>query len=411
VNNHLRFYMEKNLDMDTSMDTPGYKLFDYTGCFVEQTEITGCSYATDENGAVFHRQAVEYMKYKYGISYVEKMIGEVQTAKENGLFTKDFSAERNENHGKIEEAEREGIETGEVDENGNPIKKEVEIDNPADSMNQTRAKGILLFVTEPEEVISSQCVNLSLYVSHNKPETRGSGLAARDKVSFAEDLLFDVYILEKCGNYRNPKKTGALQYQAEYILAGKNHDTDNLKAVVHRLLFLREVSNCVYLFSDAAKVTEAAGLATSICSAAGVPALIEPVKLTLLFAWGYAEAIYDVKQLLAGGRVPLMKTAATWHYSLSGMLAAEAEQVAEDCVELPTGGLTYEEYLRLFLAVSQKDNKIYRMMDVAEMDVRKNSGFKEFHMSNCVDLLVMEACVGSRYGYYRQLKRTYRYVS
>lgn len=406
VNRHLRYYMDKNLDKDVS----GYRLFDFTKCFSESTEILAASYATDDRGKVFQRQAVEYMKHKYGLAYVEKLKKELETAQKEQLFTKDFSAQRNENHGKIEEAEREGIETDELDENGNPIRKEVDIDNPADSMNQTRAKGILLFVTEEEDVISAQSADLSGCVSYNKPGTQGVGLDGRDRVSMAEELLFDAYILEKCGTYRNPKKTGQLQYQAEYILAGKDNDTDNLKAVVHRLLLLREVSNCVYLFSDAAKVSEAAGLATSICSAAGAPVLIEPVKLTLLFAWAYAEAIYDVKQLLAGGKVPLIKTSATWHYSLSGMLMAEAEQVAEQNLELPAGALGYEEYLRLFLATEQKEKKIYRMMDVAEMDVRKNSGFRGFKMSNCVDFLVMEVTVGSKYGYYRQLKRTYSYV-
>lgn len=404
--NHLRFYLEKNLDKDTS----GYKLFDYTGCFAGKTKIKECAYATDENGSVFRRQAVEYIKHKYGISYVERMKKELQNAQKNELFTKDFSAQRNENHGKIEEAEKNGIETGELDEDGNPIKREVDIENPADSMNQVRSKGILLFVTEAEDAISSQSVNLSEYVSHNKPKTEGCGLKGREDISVTEELLFDAYILEKCGTYRTPKKTGLLQYQTEYILAGKNHDMENLKAVVHRLLLLREVSNCIYLFSDAAKVSEAAGLASSICTAAGVPVLIEPVKLTLLFAWAYAEAIYDVKQLLAGGNIPLIKTSATWHYSLSGMLAAEAEQVAEENLEISSGGLTYEEYLRLFLATSSKNNKTYRMMDIAEMDIRKTSRYKAFRWSNCVDLLVMEVTVGSRYGYERKLKRTYSYI-
>lgn len=406
VNRHLRYYMEKNLDKDTS----GYKVFDFTGCFVEYTNIAACSYATDENGAVFHRQAVEYMKHKYGISYIEKLRRELETADKESLFTKDYSAQRNENHEKIETAEKEGIETEEVDEDGNPIRKEVDINNPADSMNQTRAKGILLFVTEKEDVISSQSADLSECVSHNKPGTKGEGLVGRDEVSLAEEMLFDAYILEKCGTYRNPKNTGQLQYQAEYILAGKDNDMDNLKAVVHRLLLFREVSNCVYLFSDAAKVSEAASLATSICSAAGAPVLIEPVKLTLLFAWAYAEAIYDVKQLLAGGKVPLIKTAASWHYSLSGMLSAETDQVSEESSQISVKGLSYEEHLRLFLAAEQKTQKIYRMMDVAEMDVRKNSGFRDFRIKNCVDLLVLEAAVGSRYGYYKELKRTYSYV-
>lgn len=406
VNRHLRYYMEQNSDKDNN----GHRLFDFTKCFVEQTEITGCSYATDGQGEVFERQAIEYMKHRYGLSYVEKLQRELQKAEEKELFTKDFSAERKENHGKIEEAEREGIETGESDENGDPVKKEIDIDNPADDMNVTRAKGILLFVTESDDVISAQSMDLSETVSQEDPRTKGFGDNEREAVSAAEHLLFDAYVLEKCGTYREPKKTGQLQYQAEYVLAGKDNDTDNLKAVVHRLLLLREVSNCIYLFSDGAKVAEAAALATSICSAAGAMVLIEPVKLTLLFAWGYAEAIYDVKQLLAGGSVPLVKTGATWHYSLSGMLAAEAEQVAAESVSLPADGLSYEEYLRLLLAMEGRQKKVYRMMDIAQMDVRKNSGFEGFCLSNCVDLLVMEATVGSRYGYYKELKRKYSYI-
>ena len=405
VNRHLTYYMKENLDKDTG----GRRLFNYTKCFPEQTEITGCRYATDERGAVFEQQAIEYMKYKYGISYMERMKKELEQAQEHHIFNRDFSAEREENHREIEEAEREGVETGELDENGDPIRKPVDVDNPADAMNQTRAKGILVLVTDSEDEISVQSVDIKDTVSYENPKTKGYGEIERAEVSFAERLWFDAFVLDKCGTYISPKKNGQLQYQAEYVLAGKECDMDNLKAVVQRLLVFREVSNCIYLFSDAAKVGEAAALATSICSAAGAMALIEPVKCTLLFAWGYAEAIYDVKQLLAGGSVPVIKTAETWHYSLSGMLGAEAEKVSKETVVTVKEGLSYEEYLRLFLATEEREKKVYRMMDIAQMDVRKNSGFKEFHLSNCVDLLVMEAVVGSKYGYYKELKRQYSY--
>ena len=405
VNRHLAYYMEENLDEDTK----GWRLFNYAKCFPEQTEITGCRYATDEQGKVFERQAIEYMKHKYGVSYIEKVKKELEKAQEKKVFNTDFSAEREENHRKIEEAEKEGVETGELDEKGNPIRKLVDIDNPADAVNQTRAKGILVFVIDREDKISAQCVDLKDTVSYEKPETKGFGEYEKADVSFMETLWFDAFILEKCGTYISPKEKGQLQYQAEYILAGKECDMDNLKDVVQRLLVFREVSNCIYLFSDAAKVGEAAALATSICSAVGAMTLIEPVKWTLLFAWAYAEAIYDVKQLLAGGNVPVIKTAKTWHYSLSGMLAAETEQVSKETVSSVKEGLSYEEYLRLFLATEKRDKKVYRMMDIAQMDVRKNSGFKEFHLSHCVDLLVMEAVVGSKYGYYKELKRQYSY--
>lgn len=406
VNRHFRYYMEQNLDKKRK----GFKVFDFTKCLVEQTEITGCTYATDDRGAVFERQAVEYMKHRYGIAYVEKLQRELKTAQEKELFTKDFSAQRSENHGKIEKAEKEGMETGELDENGDPIRKKVEIDNPADAMNITRAKGILLFVTDENDEISGRSVDLSETVTKQQPKTKGFGEVERDVVSLAERLLFDAYILEKCGTYRNPKRTGQLQYQTEYILAGKESDIDNLKEVVERLLLFREVSNCVYLLSDGAKVAEALTLATSICGAVGAMPLVEPVKYTLLFAWAYAEAIYDVRQLLAGGGIPLVKSAATWHYSLSGMLTAETEQIDLQEVSIPGQNLSYEEYLRLFLAVEGREKKVYRLMDIVQMDVRKNSGFQEFYLSNCVDLLVMEATVGSKYGYYKELKRKYSYI-
>ncbi len=406
VNRHFRYYMEENLDRETS----GFGVFDFTKCRVDQTQITGCSYATDQEGAVFERQAVEYMKHRYGIAYVEKLQRELMVAQEKGLFTRDFSAQREENHGKIETAEREGIETGELDENGTPIRKMIDIDNPADAVNVTRSKGILWLVTGAEDVLSGQCVNQSETVSRQRPKTKGFGDVKRDTVSVAERLLFDAYVLEKCGTYLEPKKTGQLQYQAEYVLAGKESDIENLKEVAERLLLLREVSNCIYILSDGAKVAEASALSATICGAVGAITLVEAVKYTLLFAWAYAESVYDVRQLLAGKRIPLVKDATTWHSSLSGMLTVSAEQISSQEVSGPAKGLSYEEYLRLFLAVEGREKKVYRMMDIVQMDVRKNSGFDGFYLSNCVDLLIMEATVTSKYGYFKEVKRKYCYI-
>lgn len=411
---HFQFYMEENLTGSS-----------FTGTFLEQARIGELSYATDEKGEVFERQAVAYMKQKYGLSYVERLKRELENAEEKEFFTKDISRERESNQSIIDKAREEGIETGEVDENGNSIKKELDLDNPADQVNGNRAKGILLLVMDSEQQLSELSENrtdLTRTVSYRNPDTKGVGIADRDKITLGERLLFNAYITEKCGNYLNPKKTGQLQYQVEYILGGKNNDIDNLKWVVNRLLFLREVSNVAYLFSDGAKVAEAAALATSICTAAGAPVLIEPVKISLLFAWAYAEAVYDVRLLLAGKTVPLIKTAESWHFSLQGMLnmAGESVERAGGLVEMSdkkgqslsgqVGDMDYEEYLKLLLAVSSKNEKVIRMMDIAEMDVRKESGHFGFCMENCVDYAKLEACVGSKYGYFKELFRIYYYV-
>lgn len=395
MENHLKFYMKENLK-DSS----------FTRTFLEQARVTDCSYATDDNGQVFERQAVAYMKHKYGLSYARKLKKELEKAEEKELFTRDIASQRQSNQSIIDRAKEEGIDTGEVDEDGNPIKKEVELDNPADSVNGYRSKGILLLVMDSEQQLSENMADLEKCVSYRNPGKKGIGIADRDGIDTMDKLLFDAYIMEKCGNYLEPKETGQLQYQAEYILGGKNNDVDNLKWVVNRLLFLREAGNVAYLFSDGTKIAEAAALASSICTAAGIPALIEPVKISLLFAWAYAEAVYDVRMLLAGKNVPLIKTSQSWHFSLQGMLNMTDESIESEKTE----GLDYKEYLNLLLAVSPEKEKVFRMMDIAEMDVRKQSGHLAFYMENCVDYARIEACVGSRYGYFKELQRDYFYI-
>lgn len=402
MENHFKYYMEENL-----------KGSSFTATFLEQAQITEQAYATDEDGAVFERQAIAYMKHKYGLSYMENLQKELENAQEKQLFTRDVSREREVNQSIIDKVKKEGVETGELDENGNPIKKEVKLDNPADSVNGNRSRGILTLVMDNEQELSENAADLSKALSYNNPGTRGAGIAERDGIALGEKLLFDAYIAEKCGNYLSPKKNGQLQYQVEYILAGTNNDVDNLKWVVNRLLFLREVSNVTYLFSNSAKASEAAALATSICSAAGVPALIEPVKISLIFAWAYAEAVYDVKLLLAGKGVPLVKTSASWHFTLQGMLNMTTEKVeaagAAEASSENMGELDYEEYLKLLLAAASEKDKVLRMMDVAQMDVRKQSGHQEFSLANCVDYATFETCVGSKYGYHKEMERTYFY--
>ena len=48
--------------------------------------------------------------------------------------------------------------------------------------------------------------------------------------SYTSGILFGQYLLKKLGNYRRPAAAG-LNYQAEYILGGKNSDRENLKSV------------------------------------------------------------------------------------------------------------------------------------------------------------------------------------
>lgn len=426
VERHLAAYTRMNL----SEGNEAVRTADLTKTFLEDAAVLAASYATDEDAQVFKRQAVCYMKQKYGIAYLEALQREYQTADKLELFTKDIDSQREANQAVIDEAELPPQETGEVDADGNPVMEPVKLENPADAVNGSRPSGVLLLVTDQDALISAKQVGTDTLYSHVGARRQGAGLAGREGISGAQILLFDAYIEKHCGDYTGVREACALDYQLEYIIAGKGSDEANLKAVVHRLLALREVSNLTYLLTDEGKQAEAGALAASVASAAGAPYLTEPIKISLLFAWAYAESVYDVKRLLTGERVKLVKQQQDWHYSLQGMLGYAAEitggsgegqdagvQAAQGSssagsignIAAIKDGLSYKEYLMLFIMAEQGTKKTARMVDLVEMDVRLTAYNQYFRMDNCVDALSVEVSVGSRYGYGRRQQRNFYY--
>jgi hypothetical protein len=363
----------------------------------EEVVLLDYSLASDEGGELIKRQAVSYMKDLYGISYLQEIQGQMTVIEEKGLVTRDITSERIANQNAIDSVE---IPPRQISEDE---WEEVQLNNPADGVNA--ARGILSLVLDEEKELSTSGVNLSNYISYRTPHT-GSGLAGREGLQETDEFIFNEYLLKKCGSYTNPKETGALQYQLEYILMGKDNDIENLKAVVNQLLLLRETANAVYLFSDGEKVAEAEAMALAVTSAIAMPELTELVKISLIFAWAYAESVYDVRMLLQGGKIPLIKTSETWHYSISGMLdfAADTELNVEN-----SSGISYEEYLRIFLNMENNQTKSNRSMDIIEMDIRECAGNAYFCLDCCIDYIQAEAVIGSGYGYQYSITRYYYY--
>lgn len=393
IGEHLKIYLQDNFQTG---EEPGI-IKDLLSLNAEEVLITDYSLASDQGGILIKRQAAAYMKDLYGTSYLEELQRQLNTIESDSLFTRDITGERLANQSAIDNFEIPPRQVGEDEW------EEVELNNPADGVNA--ARGVLALVIDGESPLSTSGVNLSNYISH-RTCNRGSGLAGRESPGISDELIFNEYLIRKCGSYTNPKETGALQYQLEYILMGKDNDVENLKAVVNRLLLLRETANVVYLFSDSAKVAEAEALALAVTSAIALPELAELVKISLIFAWAYAESVYDVRMLLQGGKIPLMKDSETWHYSISGML----DFASDTAVDVENSrGISYEEYLRVFLAVQNVEVKTNRAMDIMEMDVRKCPGNSHFRLDTCVDYIQAEVLTSSGYGYNHSITRSYYY--
>lgn len=395
---HIKEYMEYNLN--TSKGMGGRSVKDWMNLKAEEIAVVEESLASDEGGAVCKRQIVRYMKNKIGLEGLETLI------EQSGKALK-LQKQEEEVSGKREEAEAEWEEVKEKKQEEENVEAVPEWNHPFDSINAERRSGILSLVVEDMSKVSAKTIQLQEYISHREAAL-GTGMPQEHSLEegAVEEYLLGEYLLEKCGSYRKDLDKARCKYQLEYILNGKGTDMDNLRETANKLLLLREVSNLLHLWSDSAKMSEADVWATAITALIALPELQPLVKQTILFAWATAESMGDIKKLLSGGKIPLLKQKEDWNISFENLFDFK-KHLDEDNGR--DNGLDYEEYLRIFIFLMNKQDKMDRFMDLVEMDIRETAGNERFRMDACLDSLLAEICISSGFGYTYKFRRFYCY--
>ena len=319
----------------------------------ESGGITGYRLATDNHGESFRQQASAYMQETLGAQGIQLLLEKIergsadvqeqQNTKENaqqGNSLEDYDRALSEAAGSGEDAE------GVVEvEPGNEVEEVTPpVENPIDTIRSIQQMGILELVLTNPSAVSQKTTDVSLLAS-NRTLQQGMGIFEGRETESAstENILFQEYILRQTGNFQRPAQSGQLEYLCEYIIGKSGSDVDNLKAVANRLLMIREGINFVYLLGDAPKRAQAESLATAISSALLIPMASGIVEMVLLGCWAYGESILDVRELFAGGKVPLMKNASNWQLELEnlGQLLQRMDTDRRD----DTQGMDYEDYL------------------------------------------------------------------
>lgn len=352
---------------------------------------------TDEEGEPFYNQVVQYMKETLGSQGVSLLLDKMKDRKEktdqaeqagqqaeNGDIIENYDAEMEENNRKNEEALAEAEknpEGGELEDEDNVTAPPQKVVNPISIIRRIRKMGILELVIPGNKGVSDGQVQAGSLLSRREKQ-RGMPMYEPEKTdtSYTSQILFQQYLMEKLGNYIAPGK-GGLKYQTEYILGGKTGDIENLKSVARRLLLIREGVNMVHLVSDGTKRAQAAGLAAAIASAFLIPPATGVIEAALLLCWAFGESILDVRELLDGGKVPLVKSAADWQLSLENL--AELLNGLDSVRRGSEDGMSYEDYLQVLLLGVSREEKITRAMDMIELCVREK-GRKNFRMDSCI---------------------------
>lgn len=380
VESRLSDYMSYNMNPEKDMPMPVQKtLLKLQNPYLE-TEEAAC--ASDDNCMVWKAQAVQYMKAVHGGDIIARVQEHMDTVQGNGLTDRDVADEVSRQKEAFEETliQNDIIEFGAESDDGYSYTK-------VSGLFDRLVGGGLMMLVLPDSGVSGAVTDNGPYFSSrmkNGKINKGTGLheGVDRPDGVVDELIYGEYLMKMCGCYTQPRDKGLLNYQIEYILYGKNSDAANLRSSVERLFALRAAANMVSICGDSVKKAEVEVVATIICTLLFVPELAETLTMIILGIWALAEAAADVHRLLDGGKVPLLKSGGEWSTGLAGLFGGNLFGGGKG-----TSGLSYQDYMRVFLGIMDKNEKAARSLDIVEMDIRQTAGNAGFRIDRCIDYM------------------------
>ena len=343
----------------------------YYGSEGIEQEISDIQMLTDNQGQAFREQVLAFMEQQNGIQMMQEIIG--------------LSA-------KWEEQEIEGSQLTEQMEN-ELIQNGAVVEEASDLL-QAKVSGFLSLVLPKSFVISNKHITEGQQLSNRALHIgRGTFPARTGTGGMEEKVLFEQY-LEQHFNSAVEKKSEnrTLDYELEYILNGKSSDQENLESIVKRLMLVRFALNYGYLMSSIQKQEEAEALAATISVILLQPELIETARQVILILWGFGESVMDIRTLLAGNRVAMVKNDTNWQLQLSSLFqmgtAADVQEGRDD-----ENGMKYTQYLQMLLLLEQNSKITMRTLDRMEENLIYEKGLKFFHADNCVTKIKLQNTV------------------
>ena len=344
---------------------------------LNEVEANSFRLATDDGGYSFKKQAADIMSVQAAAEAVDTII-EILSDYDGDSESEALESEENaedileELKDAVSDAESSAQQEEDSDQQGDSEDSTDSeqsssgdysftlTDNPIQWMIDIQSKGIYAYLLTSED-LSDKAIDLSESIAQ-RDLNEGNWDDDDDDWSAAESVLLLAYLTDYFDNVTDEGGDRALDYEAEYIIAGKSSDKANLKAVVRRILLIREAADLAYIETDSGKCQEAYSAALSICALVGQPEFTEVVKQAILAAWAFAESLSDVKILLDGGNVPLVKTSDNWNTDLNSLM----DDITSAKADKTQSGLDYENYLQILMGTVSEEKLSYRAMTIIE---------------------------------------------
>ena len=370
---------------------------DFYGAQGIRQSVSRIEFLTDHGAEAFCGQVEAYMKHKYGLNLLQDKIGMTDVWKQQEEQAKDCEKD---------EIKQQKELSGLLQENEGRLPTE---ENPIEHVEQLKKSSLLDLIMPKDKPVSQKTIDLGDTLSFRELNCGyGDFSDVAEEGGTLTSLILGEYLLEQFSNGAGEPGAGALDYQLEYILAGKGSDRENLEAVAGKLILLRFVPNYMHLQGSSTKKAEAEALALTLCSLLAVPAITEAAAQVILLAWVYGESLMDMRSLLRGNKVPLVKTDDSWQLSLSGLMKLGQEGDLNDGKDTQ-GGLPYKEYLRILLFLEKKETTAMRALDMIEQNLRTEHGLAFFKADQCISKIEVKSTCNLRRGIVYQFATYFGY--
>lgn len=365
--------------------------------------ITGYTLATDCGGSVFFEQVVSYMKETLGlqgISYLyQKMTSEKNLMQSQEDFHRDVEEQGNLQDYediKIEAASRQqSIENESTntdvninDNNRNQKALAKQAEQALDTISAVKENSILQLVLPSPQTVSGWTGDWAgLYRNRQIQTGMGYLELTHGQNDFMDGFLFQEYILQNLNHYLNERHSTGPSYGVEWVIFEKTSDIENLEAVVNRLMLIREAANVVSLYNDSNRFGQVRMMAEALAAVLKLPGIQAVLEGAITLVWAFAESIVDVRGLMTGESIPLVKKPDLWQVEFFEIIPAiqHPEQFYQEST-----GLTYEDYLRVLLLMKTEEEKVSGCIEVIEQSMRELPGKEYFFMDCAIDSLETE---------------------
>ncbi len=376
----------------------GLSGLELTGC-----EPTGYLLATDNEGAAFQRQVGRVMKDTLGVRALEtlkdQLTEQLDTAEQQAAYWESADPEgtMEEYEALKKQTEPEEAETAVLyrappvpvltaesgEESPEPEVPE-DFENPIEIARSIRKLGLLSAAVPDVTKLSGFSLEQDALVS-GRALQQGMGMVQNAEDGLVDKILLLEFLVENFPCYTSDEQGEGLKYQVEYALGGKDSDIENLKSVLTKLLLIREGSNFLFLMTDSEKGAQADQAALILSTVLLVPEMKDLIAVALKLCWAYGESIMDLKTLLSGGKIPLLKDKESWQLSLGSLgtllLGGQGEGKSSE------KGLDYRWYLRILLLAENSGSLADAAMDLTEYNIRVRRGRTGFSLDSCLDVL------------------------